>query len=167
MRGFCIYDLDDIHNSIRDNAQSTIKTINSTEKDFYICPEKGKGIIIGFTEPELDNTFDRNKEHEYLCSLGLECEYEPDGYNSGSRKINSIVNELNSIPGHIKSFIMYAIIGGEVNEFIVSRTISNLSTGNYVVNPINVTPMSDWDKYTIQNGNFEDKTPSILIVNSS
>lgn len=122
MRGFCIYDLDDIHNSIRDNTQSTIKTINSTEKDFYICPEKGKGIIIGFTEPELDNTFDRNKEHEYLCSLGLECEYEPDGYHSGSRKINSIVNAPNSIAGNIKSFIVYAIIGSEVNEFIVSRT---------------------------------------------
>ena len=164
MRGFCIYDLDEIYNSIRDNAQITIKTINSTEKDFYICPEKWKGIIIGFTEPELDNTFDRNKEHEYLCSLGLECEYEPEGYHSGSRKINS---KVDSIPGNIKSFIVYAIIGNEVKEFIVSRTISNLLPGTYVVNPINVTPMSDWDKYTIQNGNFEDKTPSILTVNSS
>ena len=62
---------------------------------------------------------------------------------------------------------MYAIIGSEVNEFIVSRTISVLSPGTYVVNPINVTPMSDWDKYTIKNGNYEDKTPSILTVNSS
>ena len=74
---------------------------------------------------------------------------------------------MDSIPGNIKSFIVYAIIGNEVKEFIVSRTISNLLPGTYVVNPINVTPMSDWDKYTIQNGNFEDKTPSILTVNSS
>ena len=156
MRSFCIFDMSNNNNIYENNI------VTNTNSEFFICPEKGSNITIGFVEPELDNTFDRHKEQTYLQSLGLEYEYISEKYSPGSYKIKS-KDDPNL--GNIKSFIMYAIIAGEVKEFIVSRTIS-VKDETYVVNPINVTPMSDWDKYTVQNGNFQNKTPSILTINS-
>jgi hypothetical protein len=140
-------------------------------ENLYICPAVSSGISIGFAPPELDNTFDRFKEDDYLKSVGLQAGYiVPDGYPTGSRVILSRITQSNPRPGNITPFTMYAIIGGVTKQFTVSRTVSIdtvVPNVTYIINAISVTSPSGWTAYTITNGNYYPASPSVLTINTS
>ena len=160
---FVIYDLNIINkvNNKQIKIKNNIKTeVDYTWEDLFI--EIKDDIIIGFVNPEPDNSFDKNKENDYLYSLGLYCIY---GVNY--ILINSFITNSNVIPGNINCFTIYAIIDNIVKKFNISRTVSRYKKEDslnieYIVNPITIE--SDWEYYKILNGNYIDKKPSILSI---
>ena len=140
-------------------------------ENLYICPAESSGISIGFAPPESDNTFDRNKEDDYLYSVGLQVGYiVPGDYPTGSRGIISRITQSNPRPGNITPFTMYAIIGGVTKQFTVSRTVSVdtiVPSLTYIVNPVSVTSLSGWSAYTIINGTYSPALASVLTINAS
>ena len=140
-------------------------------ENLYICPAASSGITIGFAPPESDNTFDTNKEDNYLQSVGLESNYvDPSVYPANSRGIISRITQSNPRPGNITPFTMYAIISGVSKQFTVSRTVSVdtiVPSVTYIVNPVSVTSLSGWTAYTITNGSYSPASPSVLTINAS
>jgi hypothetical protein len=136
-------------------------------ENLYICPAVSSGITIGFAPPESDNTFDTNKEDNYLQSVGLQSNYVDPSYPANSRGIISRITQSNPRPGNITPFTMYAIIGGVPKQFTVSRTVSLdtiVPSVTYIVNPVTVS--SDWTAYTIINGSYDPVLASVLTINA-